>query len=66
MSRLSKKRVSLKLRYLNLSMEHLDITFLLKDKKKDVEMDIRLSVLEFKYEAILYSRELQSLELFKK
>lgn len=66
MSRLSKKRVSLKLRYLNLSMEHLDITFLLKDKKKDVEMDIRLSILEFKYEAILYSRELQSLELFKK
>lgn len=61
MSRLSKKRVSLKLRYLNLSMEHLDITFLLKDKKKDVEMDIRLSILEFKYEAILYSRELQSL-----
>lgn len=47
-------------------MEHLDITFLLKDKKKDVEMDIRLSILEFKYEAILYSRELQSLELFKK
>lgn len=42
-------------------MEHLDITFLLKDKKKDVEMDIRLSILEFKYEAILYLRELQSL-----
>lgn len=61
MSRLSKKRVSLKLQYLNLSMEHLDITFLLKDKKKDVEMDIRLSILEFKYEAILYLRELQSL-----
>lgn len=61
MSRLSKKRVSLKLQYLNLSIEHLDITFLLKDKKKDVEMDIRLSILEFKYEAILYSRELQSL-----
>lgn len=61
MSRLSKKRVSLKLRYLNLSMEHLNITFLLKDKKKDVEMDIRLSILELKFEAILYSRELQSL-----
>lgn len=61
MSHSSKKRVSLKLRYLNLSMEHLDITFLLKDKKKDVKMDIRLCILKFKYEAILYSRELQSL-----